>query len=296
MRLLFVDKGVSIYIDGTLVMSVIGAAAESMIRNRIGLYCLNVSASWRNLKIYRPLFPEEAPLALTLPQGTLAGRGGASGTGAAEQIELGTGLSMSGNTLNATGGGPTPDIIQQKQAGTTAASITLDAAPADGHRLICMMDEWNGTPATALSSTNTTWTKIAEKTSANASQYTLWVGVVAGGAGGTTITPTGSTVTHRTMRVVEIADALTPTLGANVEIESADALTELTGITPGSLVVLAGGTDNTTLGNWLFPVPGAGEGLFWGVTVIHLLYAPASGKVKARWLNNLGVFFMAEVT
>ena len=41
----------------------------------------------------------------SLTQGTLAGRGAASGSGVYEGITLGTNLSMSGTTLNATGGG-----------------------------------------------------------------------------------------------------------------------------------------------------------------------------------------------
>lgn len=40
----------------------------------------------------------------TLAQGTLAGRGGASGAGVYEQIAAGTNLSFSGTTLNAAGG------------------------------------------------------------------------------------------------------------------------------------------------------------------------------------------------
>jgi hypothetical protein len=51
----------------------------------------------------------------SIPQNRLLGRGASSGTGAAEAITLGTNLSLSGTTLNATGGGSDLKIVYNNE-------------------------------------------------------------------------------------------------------------------------------------------------------------------------------------
>jgi hypothetical protein len=64
---------------------------------------------------------------LTMATGRLVGRSTA-GTGAVEEIILGTGLSFSGNTLNATGGGPAASLFVY-DATSTANTIFTAQAP-----------------------------------------------------------------------------------------------------------------------------------------------------------------------
>jgi len=61
----------------------------------------------------------------TLNPSKLAGRGSASGVGVPQEITLGTNLTMSGTTLNATGGGGTGNV-------TYTASSTAPVSPAAG--------------------------------------------------------------------------------------------------------------------------------------------------------------------
>jgi hypothetical protein len=49
---------------------------------------------------------------LNMTAGTLGGRGAASGAGPLETITLGTNLSMTGTTLNATGGGISTEVAK----------------------------------------------------------------------------------------------------------------------------------------------------------------------------------------
>lgn len=68
------------------------------------------------------------PGGATLAQGTLAGRGGASGSGLAEEITLGTNLSFSGTTLNATGGGSSGlTLVEHKTITANATSVTFSS-------------------------------------------------------------------------------------------------------------------------------------------------------------------------
>jgi hypothetical protein len=65
---------------------------------------------------------------LTMAAGRLVGRSTA-GTGAVEEIIIGTGLSFNGNTLNATGGGPAAGLVRIDTA-STANTIYVGKAPA----------------------------------------------------------------------------------------------------------------------------------------------------------------------
>ncbi len=113
----------------------------------------------------------------------------------------------------ATGGGggssPCPTLVQVKEAGTAATTITLGIAPASGHTLI-LAHQTQGGDLTSVSSTNTTWTKMYSASSSGGTRG-IWVGVVSG-TGGTTITVTwpGS---YNSMTVAEITDTLTGTAG-----------------------------------------------------------------------------------
>jgi hypothetical protein len=135
----------------------------------------------------------------------------------------------------------TPRIVQQKIAGATAGSITMDSAPTNGNRLILFCNGANTADPTSVSSTNTTWTKVASAASSGA-KYSIWVGVVAGGAGGTVITITHANA-FMTARCLEIA---IPVVASAVHTASHATAAALTA-TPGNVVVVGGGNDNTAV-------------------------------------------------
>jgi hypothetical protein len=117
----------------------------------------------------------------------------------------------------------------------------MDSAPTDGNVLILHCNGANTADPTSISSTNTTWTKVATSASGGA-KYSLWVGVVAGGAGGTVITITHANA-FMTARCLELDITLTPTA---VQTANGTTSASLTGATPGNLIVVAGGRDDTT--------------------------------------------------
>jgi hypothetical protein len=190
------------------------------------------------------------------------------------------------------GGGSTvvPTLVQTKFAGTAASSVTLDAAPASGHAVILILDGTSTGQATAVSSTNTTWTQIVT-TNAASCYYAIWVGVVSG-VGGTVIT-----VTHpnsfMSMLALEITDTLTGTAGATT-VGTNTTRRELAATTAGHLVVLASGTDNTTLRNTLYPsIPVVG--IPFGIVECVLGYSQGQKVYLDSWVNA-GSMVMAEIT
>lgn len=135
---------------------------------------------------------------------------------------------------------PDPTIVQQKVAGASASSITMDSAPTNGNRLVLFCNAANTADPTSVSSTNTTWTKVASSASAGA-KYSTWIGVVAGGAGGTTITIT-HTNPFLTARCLETK---IPIVATAVQTANHATSASLSGCTVGNIVVFGAGNDNT---------------------------------------------------
>ncbi len=123
-------------------------------------------------------------------------------------------------TMADVGGGSvaTPTAIQAvnypQSNATSGAAITVAAASV-GHRFVLGIGLINRA-ATGVSSTNTTWTLVDSKVQGNI-HIEVWVGVVAGGSSGTTITITSGSTDWLNAQVIEIADTLTPTLGNHSE-------------------------------------------------------------------------------
>lgn len=231
---------------------------------------------------------DSGPIGSAFPSNTVrihGSAGGGGGTTITTQDE-GSTLSSAVTTLNFTGAGVTasgagatttvnvsgggsgltiPDVIQTAAGvGAAATSITIVAA-ASGHTLLLFTDSTTG-QITSPTCTNVTWTQLKTHSGAGAF-YALWAGVVAGGSSGTTITVTkpGS---FNSMCVLEVADTLTPTLGANTSTNfSANPTTgagqttyiRMTGGTSGRLVAIGAGADSTDSTMTQFPrVPATG--------------------------------------
>lgn len=142
-----------------------------------------------------------------------------------------------------------PQVIQMKTAGVSAASVTLDAAPASGHTVLLFTDSTSTGLITSVSSTNTTWTRMASRSSGGFF-YEIWVGVVAGGAGGTVISITSGNA-YCTLIVAEISDTLTATAG--VSANAANAVLGslvLAASTAGNLIAAMAAPEATSGGNY----------------------------------------------
>jgi hypothetical protein len=203
-----------------------------------------------------------------------------------------------------TGGGggsgeSAPAIIQAKFAGAGISSIVMDNAPANGSTLLLYLDMFSTGTASAVSSTNTTWTKLLTFAGLGGAIYDLWVGQVSGGAGGTTIT-----ITHPnsfcSATCLEIADTVTPTLGASLQSAvnpNPYSFRKLAGVGAGNLVVFASGPDNTGAGNGTLLDPSI---LTHGVTqVVSMRVGYGTGHDlyvgNTQGSQNYG-FLIAEIT
>jgi hypothetical protein len=207
--------------------------------------------------------------------------------------------------LGATGGGgggggglTVPSVVQAASNGTSATTITI-AAAASGNRLIMITNSTTG-QITAPTCTNVTWTQIKTLSSTGSSFYAIWVGVVAGGSSGTTITVT-KPGTFNTMTVLEIKDALTPTAGVSTAVsEAANTsaivnVTVLTGHTAGHLVCFAGGQDNTATAGRIFPsVPCVG--VHEGIDQIVVGYCLSTNIACQYFSTATGALLIAEIT
>jgi hypothetical protein len=262
---------------------------------------------------------DAGPIGSSFPSNTVrihgqAGSGGISGitsngsnslTGAINlQAGVGIALGVSGQSITVTntgvpgpagsgggGGGTVPIVVQVKYGGTAISSLTLDAAPASGHTVLLYCDAFNTADPTAVSSTNTTWTKI--KSVSSGALYSMWVGVVAGGAGGTVITIT-HTNSFLSAFAIEITDTLAGTLGTSGSGAHNTSIVTAAAPTTGHLVAIMGGCDNTAVSNaataTLLSV-GFAAGVVWGIVG----YA-TGGKVYALMSSNPGTLMIAEIT
>jgi hypothetical protein len=196
-----------------------------------------------------------------------------------------------------------PVLVQMKGASAGAVtSITLDAAPANGHSIILVFDATTG-QVSAVTSTNTTWTQILAFTSTAGSRYAIWVGSVAGGAGGATISWTlaGS---NCSMIAMEITDTLTRTAGVTASGNNPgnNVTLDLAASTAGHIIVVGSGCDNTSsiYGSiWTsIPMVGPPHGGAPGSVIVGALLGYSQGyPVRARFeLANAGAALMAEIS
>lgn len=188
---------------------------------------------------------EGSPLATSADTLDFVGAGvTATGAGTTKTITI-PGGSGSGLAL--------PNVVQVAGAGNNVTSVTI-AAAASGNRLVMLTNSTTG-QVTSPACTNVTWTQVTTHSTPGAF-IAIWVGVVAGGSSGTTVTMTmpGS---FNTVVILEVTDALTPTLGANtsrsiaainaVGLSSVLNVARLSGATAGRFVAFASTVDNTTL-------------------------------------------------
>jgi hypothetical protein len=197
-----------------------------------------------------------------------------------------------------------PTVVQgvaSSGVNTTNPTLTI-AAAASGNRIVLGLN-LVGRASTSVTCTNVTWTKIVgTATSGGGSRYELWVGVVAGGSSGTTITVNTASSNFASLVAMEITDALTPTLTSSYSA-AFPSTTQLLGpltATAGHLLIWFVGADNTTNAIQIFPWSPAQP--FWraatgtGAT-LAVGYAP-SGPTGASALNASGAGWamIAEVT
>ena len=183
-----------------------------------------------------------------------------------------------------------PTVRQYLSAGTAATSIALNSAPTAGHSLILFTNSTTG-QVTSVACTNVTWTQVKTYTSGGGSYYAIWVGVV-GASAGTTITWSNPGA-FASAAVIEIADTLTPTLGANATNNGAGML-KLSGVTANHIIVLGASPDNTlniAYADLLIPAIGTNAG-----NVVALQVGYATGADIAATANLTGAAILAELT
>jgi hypothetical protein len=196
------------------------------------------------------------------------------------------------------GGGGTslPTVQQAVWSGTTATSVTITAA-SSGHTLLMITNSTTG-QVTGPTCTNVTWTAVKQfGPSAGSSYYSLWVGVVAGGSSGTSITMTrpGS---FNTLAVIEINDTVTPTTGvtgsANNPSSNVNTLL-ISGHTANHIIFAGGGPDNTTAAGYV--VSGTPNVGFSGLGISCLVcYAPSTPMSITSQSANTGGYLYAEIS
>ena len=186
-----------------------------------------------------------------------------------------------------------PTIVQMATANTAATAVTIVAA-ASGNSLVMITDSTTG-QITAPTCTNVTWTQIKTVTSGGSSFYAIWVGVVAGGSSGTSVTMTkpGS---FNSLIIMEITDALTPTAGVTGSGTGSigGVGTTLAATTAGRLIICGSGVDNTANANPLvMTIPYTG----WTYGIVSLIMGYSQGKaINANSYSNANAILIAEVT
>ena len=203
------------------------------------------------------------------------------------------------------GAGNAPHYIQTFSGnGNSQNPANTISAAASGNAIVL---GWNGVGRgiTSITCTNTTFTKMTAFTSAGATHYEIWVGIVAGGSSGTTVTVNTGSSNFWTIQMVEVTDTLTPTAGTTFGVAMSGTIPftigPFSGVTSGHFIAAMAGADNTTvpfLATLNIPyvvvfgsASGQGNVLFCG-------YAPA-GSTEVIFYSapsSVGAVIMAEVT
>lgn len=142
------------------------------------------------------------------------------------------------------GGGGAIDCkgwVAQTYSSTNALAITI-AAQAAGTRILVAVGTRNN-DVTSLSCTNVTWTEVKGWASGTSTYLSIYVGVVAGGSSGTTITVNVGGTNYVFATAVFLGDALTPTTGADASytgtVATGRRLPLTIATTPGDLFAMA---------------------------------------------------------
>jgi hypothetical protein len=164
----------------------------------------------------------------SMSTGKLLGRG-SSGTGAIEEINLGTNLSLTGTTLNATGSGTTdPEVVRDTMAAVLVAGSNITITPNDAGDTITITASTGGTGGETVSLNSQSGTayslvlsdanKVVETTNSSATTVTV-------PANSSVAFLVGTTVALRQYGTGQ----LTVAAGAGVTIRSRDAAYKLGG-------------------------------------------------------------------
>jgi hypothetical protein len=173
---------------------------------------------------------------LTMATAKMLGRSTAS-TGAIEEITVGSGLSLSGGTLTATGGGGgTVTLVQSKAVvgDTVLNSITLASAPTAGNIMILLGTHW-----TTSLTVSSGWNVLFNGPGSTDGEICLWKLVDATDAGSATVVPFTGGAAGQIGVLFEVNGAL-PFSGALDHFKETSASSKtLTGVSikAGSLMV-----------------------------------------------------------
>lgn len=160
-------------------------------------------------------------------------------------------------------------------------AVTITSVPS-GSRIIFAYNNVGRAP-TSLTCTNVTFTSMAAVQNGAGSYYGIWVGVVAGGSSGTTLTMNTASSNFYTICIVSVTDTLTPTAGSVTSgSQVGQMLKPLDSVTPGAFVAYLVGADNTINPMHLVPsIPGhiSTQGASGCGTALFVGYAPSSGSI-----------------
>ena len=131
--------------------------------------------------------------------------------------------------------------VAQTYTSTNALAITIPAQAAGTRILVAVGTRSND--VTSLSCTNVTWTEVKGWNSSTTTYLSLYVGVVAGGSSGTTITVNVGGTNYVFGTAVFLGDALTPTTGDDASYTGTVATGRraplMIDTTPGDVFVMA---------------------------------------------------------
>lgn len=105
---------------------------------------------------------------------------------------------------------------------STTSHVTTITAAAVGQRMIVAVGSYNR-DVTGVSCTNVTFTEVLAANQSTSAYVSVYVGVVAGGASGTSVTVTAGSADQIFTTVIIVDDALTPTAVDSASVANASA-------------------------------------------------------------------------